>query len=118
MKTELSFTNAQTEAQRKRQRDELNAQLSSMSLSEAIAFLKKSFKCSAEKGGQVLKKDYLSGTKTFLGKLKITNQCQFQLASTVDIKHILGYCCNDHYESCPVYQVYACSNALMSSIRR
>jgi hypothetical protein len=114
MKTALSNGNSNTEALRRREKDELNAQLSSMGLTESISFLKQSFKCSAEKGGQVLKKDYITGTKSFLGKLKISNQCQFHPATTVDIRHIAGYCCNTNYDSCPLYQLYTCTNKLMS----
>lgn len=114
MKTALSNGNLNTEIVRRKEKDELNTQLSSMGLSESISFLKKSFKCSAENGGQILKKDYITGTKSFLGKPRISNQCQFHMATTVDIKHITGYCCNTNYESCPLYQLYTCTNKLMS----
>ena len=116
MKADIS--NANGELIRRKEKDELNAQLSNMGLPESVSFLKKSFKCSAEKAGHILKNDYISGTKSFLGKFKIINHCQFHPATSVDIKHITGYCCNSHYEMCPLYQLHTCTNTLMSGFRR
>ena len=69
------------------------------------------------KGGTEHKKDYIEGAKSFFGKGTITNRCQFQLKSTVNLKHIIGYCCNDSYVLCPLYQFHACSSALMRHIK-
>ncbi len=106
------------EASRKKARLELHKQMLSMSLTEKIIFLKKSFKCSSEKRNNSQTKEYITGTKSFFGKEKITNKCHFQPTTTLDLKHIIGYCCNENYELCPLYQFYACSSALMSHIRR
>jgi len=118
MKANSNSNNTNYDSIRKKEKEELLSQVSAMGLNEALNFFKKSFKCSSEKNGSIMKKDFFSGTKTFFGKPKIINRCQFHPSTTVDIKHIAGYCCNSGYEMCPLFQLHACTNKLMSGIRR
>ena len=118
MKTASEHDTRANETARKKMREELHKEISGMGLAEKIAFLKKSFKCSAGEGANSCKRDYIEGKKSFLGRERITNKCQFQPKTTLDLKHIIGYCCNDNYMSCPLYQFYACTSGLMSHRRR
>ena len=117
MKADPKSTSRANEAARKKAREDLMKKVSGMGLAEMLKLLRESFKCTNEKGGKAKKKESITGSKSFFGKTHISNNCQFQPTTSVGLKHITGFCCNDYYELCPLYQFYACSSALMSSIR-
>lgn len=114
MKTAPKNDTHQNEGTRRNERAELHKNISGMPLIEKIKFLKQSFKC--HEGNK--KQEFITGKKSFFGKEKVTNKCQFQPKTDVDLKHIIAFCCNDNFVNCPIYQYQACTTGLLTHRHR
>ncbi len=96
------------EEERLRIQKEIQEELSGLNNTEQQQKLKQRFQCRPNPDSYNDRREFITIKSGMLTNRepKIINRCRFNPSVEIDINHITGFCCNQHFTLCPHYRKY------------